>query len=77
MTPDEEEQIRKALTAAEPTLERHEELVACAERRVRRASERLERAKTELAEAAEALVTAREARADWIANSPDPQMMMF
>ncbi|GGN49503.1 hypothetical protein GCM10011349_20190 [Novosphingobium indicum] len=77
MLTDDQDHLRKALTAAEPTLERHEEIVACAERRVRRASERLDRAQTELAEAAEALITAREARTEWIANNPDPQLMML
>lgn len=65
------------LTPAEPSLERHEEIVACAERRVRRASIRLDRAQAELADAAIALVSARTDLEDWIEANPDDQLEMF
>ena len=64
------------LTAAPPSLERHEELVQCAERRVRRACEKLALAEAEKAEAQHALEHAQAARLAWIACNPDPQLEM-
>lgn len=65
------------LTPADPTLESIEEIISCAERRVKRAGERLERAQVELGDAAAALVHAREERSAWVVANPDPQMEMF
>lgn len=65
------------LTPAEPTLESLEEVVSCAERRVKRAGLRLERAQEELGAAAAALVRAREDKAAWLLANPQDQMEMF
>lgn len=54
-----------------------ENLVACSERRLRRAAERLERAQDELVAAQAALARARDERAAWIVNNPDPQIMLL
>jgi hypothetical protein len=59
------------------TLEAHEEVVRLAERRVRRAAERRQAIEAEHAQAEQALTDARQARADWVAASPDPQILMF
>lgn len=59
------------------TLEAHEEVVRLAERRVRRAAERRQTIEAEHAQAEQALADARQARADWVAASPDPQILMF
>lgn len=69
--------IPDGLTPAEPTLESVEELVSCAERRVKRAVERLASAQREVADAAAALTRATEDRAAWIIANPDPQLEMF
>lgn len=65
------------LQPAAPSLERHEELVRCAQLRKARASQRLERAQAEDSDAATALERAIAARTDWIANCPDPQLIMI
>lgn len=54
-----------------------EELVRLAERRVRRASMKRAAAIDEETEAVRALNDARIARADWIANCPDEQLIML
>jgi hypothetical protein len=64
------------LTAAPPSLEQHEELVQCAERRVRRAHEKFAQAQAEVWAAEEALLQAKSDRIAWIANNPDPQLEM-
>lgn len=60
----------EGLTPAEPTLDGLEEIVSCAERRVKRAATRMERAQAELGDAAAALVQARDERAAFIAADP-------
>ncbi|WCT78896.1 hypothetical protein [Novosphingobium humi] len=65
------------LTPSDPTLESIEEVISCAERRVKRAGERLARAQKELGDAAAALVLARDDRAAWLVANPDPQLEMF
>lgn len=65
------------LTPSAPTLESMEELVSCAERRVKRAAYKLDRQERELGDAAAALVKARDDLAAWIAAHPEPQMEMF
>lgn len=67
-------ELTAALTPSVPTLESVSELIACAERRLVRASERMERAQTEFSDAVEALTQARQAKEDWIAANPDPQI---
>jgi hypothetical protein len=52
-------------------------VVACAERRCKRAEQRLMRASAEVAEAADALDQARLDRLAWIEATPLPQMEMF
>ncbi len=66
-----------ALFAGEPNLRRIEELVRCCERRRARAAEKLDAAKAEIALSQAAYNEAVAARADWIANSPDPQLLML
>ncbi|MBB3956861.1 hypothetical protein [Novosphingobium sediminicola] len=65
------------LTPSEPTLESIEEIISCAERRVKRAGLRLERAQEELGGAAAALVRAREDKAAWLLANPQDQLEMF
>lgn len=66
------------MTAPAPgTLEAHEEIVRLAERRVSRAAERRVAIEAEHAQAEQALADARQARADWVAACPDPQILMF
>jgi hypothetical protein len=65
------------LTPAEPTLESLEEVVSCAERRVKRAAEKHERAQVELGDAAAALTLARGELSAWVEAHPEPQMEMF
>lgn len=65
------------LTPAEPTLDSLEEVIACAERRVKRAGLKHERAQDELGAAATALVRAREDKAAWLLANPQDQMEMF
>lgn len=69
--------IIAGITPAPPDLARLETLVSLAEERDRRADTKLTIAQTERAEAADALQRARDARADWIENNPDPQMMLI
>lgn len=59
------------------TLEAHEEVVRLAERRVRRLAERRLAIEAEQRTAENDLAAAIEGRAAWIANNPDPQIMMF
>lgn len=59
------------------SLEQHEELVRLAEQRVRRAVKKREIADAEETAAIRDLNAATKARADWIANNPDPQLMML
>lgn len=67
----------EGLTPSEPTLESIEEIISCAERRVKRAGLKLERAQDELGASAEALVRARDAKAAWLLANPQDQMEMF
>ena len=63
-----------ALIPSEPNQQSIDELITCAERRLVRASERTERARIEFSDAVEALTQARQARVDWMAANPDPQI---
>lgn len=65
------------LFAGPPDLRRIEELVRCCERRKARAAEKMAAAKAESAAADAAYERAVEARADWIAHTPDPQLLML
>jgi hypothetical protein len=65
------------LFAGSPDLRKIEELVRCCERRRARAAEKLTSAQTESAAADAAYELAIAARTDWIANSPDPQLLML
>ncbi|HUD30722.1 MAG TPA: hypothetical protein VMQ93_17790 [Novosphingobium sp.] len=65
------------LFAGSPDLRKVEELVRCCERRKARAAEKLAGAQAESAAADAAYECAVAARADWIANSPDPQLLML
>lgn len=58
-------------------LEKIEELVRCCERRKVRAAEKLAGAEAESSAAQAAYERAIAARADWIANTPDAQLMML
>ncbi|TCM17230.1 hypothetical protein EDF56_106346 [Novosphingobium sp. PhB165] len=60
-----------------PTLERLEEIVSLAEQRCKRAKHKLDLAAGEIIDADTALERAKAARTDWIANNPDPQLMML
>jgi hypothetical protein len=60
-----------------PDLRKIEELVRCCERRKARAAEKLASAEAESASAGAAYERAIAARADWIANTPDPQLLML
>lgn len=59
-----------------PSLNSLEELVTCCERRLKRAEAKLQGAQMEFTEACAALERARANRADWIANNPDPQLLL-
>ncbi|QSR15647.1 hypothetical protein [Novosphingobium sp. KA1] len=65
------------LFAGTPDLRKIEELVRCCERRKARATEKLTAAEAETAAAQAAYERAVAARADWIAASPDPQLLML
>lgn len=65
------------LFAGPPDLGKIEELVRCCERRKARAAAKLASAEAESAAAQAACEQALAARADWIANSPDPQLLML
>lgn len=65
------------LTPAPPTMARLEELVVCAERRLARARAKLEAAQHEMSEAEADLQRAVDRRTAWIADNPDPQLMML
>lgn len=65
------------LFAGAPDLRKIEELVRCCERRKARATEKLAAAEAETAAAQAAYERAVAARADWIAASPDPQLLML
>lgn len=65
------------LTAAEPDLARLETIVTLCEQRVRRADAKVRSAAAEQADAVVALKYARATRDHWIANNPDPQLLMF
>lgn len=65
------------LFAGSPDLCKIEELVRCCERRKARAAEKLTGAQAENAAADAAYERAVAARTDWIANSPDPQLLML
>lgn len=66
-----------ALFAVPPDMRRIEELVQCCERRKASAARKLASAQAEVAAAQAAYEQAIEARNDWIANNPDPQLMML
>jgi hypothetical protein len=66
-----------SLFAGTPDLGKIEELVRCCERRKARASEKLASAEAETAAAEAAYEQAIAARADWIENTPDPQLLML
>jgi hypothetical protein len=51
--------------------------VRCCERRKARAADKLASAQTESADAEAAYQLALAARADWIANGPDAQLLML
>ena len=72
-----EEQIRRGLTAAPPSLERCEEVVRCAEQRDRRAAAKRDAAVSERIAAMIAKCHARAARSHFIANNPDDQMVLL
>ena len=65
------------LFAGAPDLRKIEELVRCSERRKARAAEKLAAAEAETAAAQAAFERAVAAPADWIAASPDPQLLML
>ncbi|AOR77204.1 hypothetical protein [Novosphingobium resinovorum] len=60
-----------------PTLEGLEQVVALAEKRRRRARKKMAALEAEIIAADAAHERAVAARTEWIANSRDPQMMMF
>lgn len=60
-----------------PDLGKIEELVRCCERRKARAAAKLATAQAECAAAQAAYTRAIAARDDWIANCPDPQLLML
>jgi hypothetical protein len=69
--------VLRGLTPADPSLEQHEELVLCAERRLQRARSKLAVAVSE-EEAAEAyLVSARAKRDRFVTDNPDPQLSIL
>jgi hypothetical protein len=65
------------LFAGPPDLGKIEELVRCCERRQARAADKLAAAQAESAAAEAAYEVAVSARADWVANGPDAQLMML
>lgn len=65
------------LFAGAPNLGKLEELVRCCERRKARAAEKLASAEAESLAAEAAYERALEARTEWIANCPDPQLLML
>ena len=65
------------LFAGSPDLGKIEELVRCCERRQTRAADKLAAAQAECDAAEAAYQLAVSARADWIANGPDAQLLMF
>lgn len=69
--------IQRAMTPLEPSLDRHNEIVACCERRFLRADEKLSAAAAEHNDSHAALRAAREARAQYIAENPDPQLSIL
>ena len=69
--------FERGLTAAPLTLERCEELVRCAEQRQRRATAKLDAARAEHIASLIALCHAKAERTQFIANNPDPQLVMF
>ncbi|MFC0683037.1 hypothetical protein [Novosphingobium clariflavum] len=60
-----------------PSLERLETIVRLCEQADRRADVKIARAEAEKLRASGALAAARADRDAWIANNPDPQLMMF
>jgi hypothetical protein len=65
------------LFAGAPNLAKIEELVRCCERRKARAAQKLAGAEAESAAAEAACERALAARDEWIAVSPDPQLLML
>ena len=65
------------LFAGKPDLGKIEALVRFCERRKARAAAKLATAEEEIAAAQAAYDRAVAARADWIANTPDPQLLML
>jgi hypothetical protein len=59
------------------SLDKIEELVRCCERRIARATEKLACAEAESTASKAAYERALAARADWIVNTPDAQLMML
>lgn len=65
---------QRAWSPPEPSLEQHNEIVACCERRFLRADEKLAAAATEHNDSHAALCAARAARNNFVAANPDPQL---
>lgn len=70
-------ELARGLTAAPASLDRCEEAVRYAELRQRRAAVKLDAARAEHIAALIALCHAKAERTRFIANNPDPQMVMF
>lgn len=74
MTIPDVDQPQRAWMPPEPSLEQHNEIVTCCERRFLRADEKLAAAATEHNDSHAALCAARAARAAFVAANPDPQL---
>lgn len=75
--PLDREAIIAGITPAPPDLARLETVVTLCEQRCKRAKEKLDLAAGKVVDAETALKCAISARADWIENNPDPQMMLL
>lgn len=71
------EQIRAGCVAAPPTMDRREQAVTGAEKRMRRAREKLDAAEAELDSAVLWLERMKAERAEFIAAQVDDQMRML